>query len=152
MGAQATRWWQDGSARQRLEHRVQVELWDQTQLTRLLLRPDSEDVRRAYYDPYSVRRPGDEPPLDLAPATHVARPDRRDAAAPWLGGDVLRFGDHRYLLHGDPVEEHGSALVRESTAGQIEPRTGDVWLRQVRASSERPGSGGERREREGLRA
>jgi hypothetical protein len=152
MDAPSTRWWQDWSGRQRLEHGVQVELWDQTELIRLLLRPDAEDVRSAFYDPYSVRRPGHEPPLDLAPAMHIARAGRHDAAAPWLGGDVLRFGDHRYLLLGDPVEERGNLLNRDATADQIEPRTGGVWLCQVRASSERPGSSVERREREGLRA
>jgi hypothetical protein len=152
MEGRAARWWQAWSARQRLAHDVRVDLWDQTELIRLLLRPEAEDVRHAFYDPYSVRRAADGLQLDRAPAIHIAQAGHRDAAAAWRGGDVLRFGDHRYLLLGDPVEERGSPRTREATADQIEPRTGGVWLRQVCASRERLGSSMERRERDGLRA
>jgi hypothetical protein len=104
MDAHTIRWWHDWSARQRLEHAMHIELWDETELRRLLLRPQAEDVRRAYYDPTIVHRIDDLPALEVAPTAGLAPVADRDPGDPWRGGDELRLGDHRYVLLEDPVE------------------------------------------------
>jgi len=52
MDGPATRWWQGWKAGQERDTGVVVELWDETRLRELLLRPEAADVRRHYYNPY----------------------------------------------------------------------------------------------------
>ena len=61
----AAQWWQGWKARQERSSGAVVELWDETTLRELLLRPESADVYRHYYAPAAgsrkVRIPGGMP-------------------------------------------------------------------------------------------
>jgi hypothetical protein len=133
MDAPALRWWQGWRARQAASG-VDIVLWDENRLRQLLMRPEAEAIRRAYYHPYRERRdldPPRPPAAPVVPDTRAARPDQA-----WHGGDELRLGESAYLLHGEPAVEHPpdrAWLSHQATAEQIEPRPGRVWLHQVRA-------------------
>jgi WD40 repeat protein len=47
-----TQWWAGWKAEQERDSGVSIELWDETILRGLLLRPEAGDVRRHYYNPY----------------------------------------------------------------------------------------------------
>ena len=51
MDGPAMKWWQGWRAKQETETGTAVELWDETGLRELLLRPEAADVRRHYYEP-----------------------------------------------------------------------------------------------------
>jgi GTPase SAR1 family protein len=53
MDGPATQWWQGWKAAQERASGVTVELWDETRLRELLLRPESADVYRHYYVHYA---------------------------------------------------------------------------------------------------
>ncbi len=52
MDGPATQWWQGWKAERERDNGVTIELWDETRLRELLLRPEAADVRRHYYNPY----------------------------------------------------------------------------------------------------
>jgi hypothetical protein len=59
MDAPTTRWWDGWKRRQERATGVVIELWDETELRRLLISPDAEDVYRHYYEPAGqTARPG----------------------------------------------------------------------------------------------
>jgi hypothetical protein len=51
MDGPATKWWDGWKKRKERETGVVIELWDETELRRLLISPDATDVRRHYYEP-----------------------------------------------------------------------------------------------------
>ena len=53
-----TQWWQGWQARQEQSSGVAIELWDETKLRELLLRPESANVYRHFYAPF----PGHQKP------------------------------------------------------------------------------------------
>jgi hypothetical protein len=64
----ATQWWQGWKARQERSSGVVMELWDETRLRELLLRPESADVYRHYYAPFPGRR---KPRISLGVPLHA---------------------------------------------------------------------------------
>jgi hypothetical protein len=149
MDTSALSWWPRWRADQESQSDdLRIELWDANRLRELLMRPEAEDVRRAYYDPYRAE-PDPDAPLPTTPGPATAGPaiQTTEQDAPWRGGEELRFGHDCYLLRGKPVEliaTDGSVLTRETDADQIEPRPGRVWLRQVRVLAPSRSSGGAR--------
>lgn len=130
MDPPATQWWQGWKTARQRETGVTIELWDETELRRLLLRPEARYIRRHYYDPYTqdgAVEPGDSRPV--RPAVMQREPEPR-----WTGGTELRLSGAVYLLHDEPAERpspDGSWVWREATADLIEPGPGRVRLRQV---------------------
>jgi hypothetical protein len=59
MDGPTAKWWDNWRARQQRETGVLIDIWHETTLRTLLIRPDAADVRRHYYDPYV---PGAAPP------------------------------------------------------------------------------------------
>lgn len=53
MDGPTTKWWDRWKRRQKQATGVVIELWDETELRRLLISPDAENVRRHYYEPAS---------------------------------------------------------------------------------------------------
>jgi cobyrinic acid a,c-diamide synthase len=51
MDAPTTKWWDGWKRKQERATGVVIELWDETELRRLLIFPDAENVRRHYYEP-----------------------------------------------------------------------------------------------------
>ena len=51
MDSPTTKWWDGWKRRQERATGVVIELWDETELRRLLISPDAENVRRHYYEP-----------------------------------------------------------------------------------------------------
>ena len=51
MDAPTTKWWDGWKRKQERATGVVIELWDETELRRLLISPDAENVRRHYYEP-----------------------------------------------------------------------------------------------------
>jgi hypothetical protein len=52
MDGPTMKWWQAWKAEQKRKTGITVNLWDETRLRELLLRPEAADVRRHFYDPY----------------------------------------------------------------------------------------------------
>jgi hypothetical protein len=67
MDAPMTKWWTGWKKRAERDHKVLIELWDETELRGLLLTPDAEAVRRHYYEPAQATRPM-ATVMDLCPA------------------------------------------------------------------------------------
>jgi hypothetical protein len=134
MEAPALRVWQRWRSQRQAEAGIVIDLWDETRLRELLLRPEAAHVLRAFYHPYRDPQPPDSAAqLKIGPSeVELGR---------WAGGVELRIGDGCYLLH-DPVEEQvapdRSWWWREATAQQIEPQDRRVRLRQVEVA--RPGA------------
>lgn len=159
MDAPMAAWWDRWKSRRRAEDGVEIELWDETRLRKLLLDPRAADVRRHYYDPYSAGLDPPEAgpwftPSALGPEAGTSRPTVAEAppGSRWEGGDVRGFGGDRYLVHdGATVRQSADHAWQwqEATADQIEPRPGRVWLRQVRVLRETPAA---QQCREALRA
>jgi hypothetical protein len=129
MGPKETQWWQDWKVARQRETGAIIDLWNETELRKLLLRPEAGHVRRHYYNPYRQDGAADEPGESL-PAPPVGA-DREQA---WAGGTELRLAGSVYLLHGEPTERSSrdmSWVWREATADLIEPGGGRVRLRQV---------------------
>lgn len=58
MDPSTAQWWDTWRARRQRETGVAIDLWHETVLRNLLIKPDSADVRRHFYDPYtSAPRP-----------------------------------------------------------------------------------------------
>ncbi|MDP9796911.1 hypothetical protein J2S43_005423 [Catenuloplanes nepalensis] len=53
MDPETARWWDRWRVRRQRESGVAVELWHETVLREMLMRPDAAHVRRHYYDPYT---------------------------------------------------------------------------------------------------
>jgi hypothetical protein len=129
MDPKATRWWQGWKAARQRETGVIIDLWDETELRRLLLLPAAGQVRRHYYNPYRQDVAADEPGESLA-----ASPAGNQAEPVWAGGAELRLSGLVYLLHDAPSERSSrdmSWVWREATADLVEPGGGRVLLRQV---------------------
>ncbi|WP_336207180.1 hypothetical protein [Nonomuraea sp. LPB2021202275-12-8] len=119
-----TRWWGRWKADREAETGIPIELWDDNRLRDLLARPESDHVRRLYYDPY--RPPADDVPLTIVPSFADL-----DVDGPWQAGSVS-LG---HLLHADAVEVLASDRAwawREATADRVAPPGRRVSLRQVR--------------------
>jgi hypothetical protein len=59
MDGPTAKWWDGWKQRQARAKGVVIELWDETELRRLLISPDAENVRRHYYEPAGqATRPG----------------------------------------------------------------------------------------------
>ncbi len=158
MDGPATRWWQGWQARQQVSG-VRIELWDETSLRELLLRPEAAHVCRHYYNPYRhgdtaeepgwLTEPGFAPAAD-GPVPEAAWMDGEEAA--WAGGAVYRLADSLYLLHDEPSERTSRDLSwrwREATADLIEPGEGRVRLRRVQVLRHIPAA---EQQQAGLRA
>ncbi len=52
MDGPTLQWWHGWKAAHEQDTGVRIELWDETRLRELLLRPEAADVRRHYYNPY----------------------------------------------------------------------------------------------------
>ena len=52
MDAPTLQWWQGWKTERERDSRAHVDLWDESRLRELLLRPEAGDVRRHYYNPY----------------------------------------------------------------------------------------------------
>jgi hypothetical protein len=125
----ATQWWQGWKAARQRETGVIIDLWDETELRRLLLRREAEHVRRHYFNPYREDGAADEPAESLPASPVGAQPE-----PVWASGAELRLSDSVYLLHDEPSERLSrdmSWVWREATADLIEPARGRVRLRQV---------------------
>ncbi|WP_174415259.1 serine/threonine protein kinase [Nocardia vinacea] len=57
MDGPTTKWWDNWKRRKEREFGIVIELWDETELRRLLISPDAEWVRRHYYGPSRSARP-----------------------------------------------------------------------------------------------
>jgi hypothetical protein len=124
-----TQWWQGWKAARQRETGVIIDLWDETELRRLLLLPGAADVRRHYYNPYRRDAAADEPgqSLHASPVGTLLEPV-------WAGGAELRLAGSVYLLHDEPSERSSrdmSWVWREATADLIERSGGRVRLRQI---------------------
>ena len=150
MDKRATRWWQGWQARQQ-DSGVEIELWDETRLRELLLRPEAAHVRRHYYNPYRHDDAADERGRPTEPGSAPAAGDPEPAAA-WVGGAEYRLADSVYLLHDAPSERASRDLSwawREATADLIEPGEGRVRLHQVQVLRRVPAA---EQQQAGLRA
>jgi hypothetical protein len=80
----ATRWWQGWKDARQRETGVTIELWDETKLRELLLKPDAKDVLRHYYNPYLDDGQTDEslPVFPLATAAPMPQPEPVWSAEP----------------------------------------------------------------------
>jgi hypothetical protein len=56
MDGPTTKWWDTWKRKKGRDLGVVIDLWDETELRRLLISPDAESVRRHYYEPAEVRR------------------------------------------------------------------------------------------------
>jgi hypothetical protein len=66
MDGPTTKWWDGWKQRQARAKGVVIELWDETELRRLLISPDAENVRRAYYEPAGQTMNSGAAVIDLA--------------------------------------------------------------------------------------
>jgi len=131
MDGLADQWWRRWKADRQRETGVIIDLWDETVLRRLLLRPEAGHVRRHYYNPYRQDDAADEPAESRPAPPAGAQPQPEPA---WAGGTELRLAGSVYLLHDTPSERSSrdmSWVWREATADLIEPGGGRVRLRRV---------------------
>jgi hypothetical protein len=54
MDGPAAQWWDGWKKRQEKAHGLVIELWDETKLMKKLLSPEGDQVRRAYYEPFTA--------------------------------------------------------------------------------------------------
>jgi Ethanolamine utilization protein EutJ (predicted chaperonin) len=54
MDGPAAQWWDGWKKRQEKAHGLVIELWDETKLVKKLLSPEGDQVRRAYYEPFTA--------------------------------------------------------------------------------------------------
>ncbi|MFB7269606.1 hypothetical protein [Streptomyces sp. NPDC056244] len=72
MDAPAAHWWDGWRKRQEKAHGIVIELWDETKLVKRLQSPEGDQVRRAYYEPFTAP----------AAATNVSEGFRRSGPVP----------------------------------------------------------------------
>jgi hypothetical protein len=134
MDGPAMHWWQGWRERRQRATGVQIELWDETRLRELLIRPAAAQVRRHYYSPYRLDGVGERPEDDGPAADAVVATGAPESGQPWEGGAEYRLGDAVYVLHDGLTERPSSDRSwtwREATADRIEPGHCRVRLRQV---------------------
>ncbi|MEO3816555.1 serine/threonine protein kinase [Plantactinospora sp. B24E8] len=127
MDAPTTRWWHRWRT-ERQRDVPRIELWDETELRRLLLQPAAAHVRRHYYNPYRQDRASEESTPGVRP---LPAPEEESA---WRPGAEHRLGGAVHLLHEGTTEQSApdrSWTWRETTADRIEPDIGRVRLRQL---------------------
>ncbi|MEU3310948.1 hypothetical protein [Nocardiopsis sp. NPDC006832] len=54
MDGPASKWWDGWKKKKEKEHGIVIELWDETKLVRKLQSPEGDQVRRAYYEPFTA--------------------------------------------------------------------------------------------------
>ncbi|MEU9026769.1 hypothetical protein AB0D46_04365 [Streptomyces sp. NPDC048383] len=54
MDGPAAHWWDGWKKRQEKAHNIIIELWDETKLVKKLQSPEGDQVRRAYYEPFTA--------------------------------------------------------------------------------------------------
>lgn len=79
MDGPAAHWWDGWKKRQEKTHDITVELWDETELVRRLQSPTGDQVRRAYYEPFTTP----------AASTDLREAFRQDGHAPPEGTTAL---------------------------------------------------------------
>jgi len=79
MDGPTTQWWQGWKAEREREAGLTIELWDETRLRELLLRPGTADVRRHYYNPYRHDGQAAGPDAVLSPYRGLSAFEERDA-------------------------------------------------------------------------
>lgn len=129
MDGPMTKWWQQWSAAKQLQTGVTIDLWQETELRQLLLRPEAQHVRRHYYNPYREDSAADGPVTSLPGPPADTEPEPT-----WAGGAELDLAGSVYLLHDAPSQRTSrdmSWIWREATADLIEPGTGRTRIRQV---------------------
>ncbi len=148
MDGPATRWWQRWQADNQQRAGLRVELWDESTLRALLLRPEAADIRQHYYNPYRDHDPAGAK-ASLAPRSAPVQLTDLEAEPAWTGGAEFRLDGSVYLLHDEPSERASldrSWTWQEATAELIEPGAGRVRIRRVKitrriASAEQQYSG-----------
>ena len=132
MDGPTTQWWQGWKGERQRATGVRVELWDETRLRELLIRPEAANVREHFYNPYRQDQAPEEHGPSSSPAAVLA--SSLASSEPWAGGSEYRLGAAAYLLHDDALERPGSDrawIWRESTADRISSGAGRVRLCQV---------------------
>ena len=107
MDGPTTKWWDGWKKRQERDKGIAIELWDETELRRLLISPVAEHVRQHYYEPAG------ETARPAAPAVYLTRPML-------LPRDVPAFtGREPELARIAALAECGSVVVSavDGTAG-----------------------------------
>ncbi|MFJ2751228.1 serine/threonine protein kinase [Streptomyces sp. NPDC087297] len=61
MDGPAANWWDGWKKRQEKAHGIVIELWDETKLVKKLLSPEGDQVRRAYYEPFTPASAAETP-------------------------------------------------------------------------------------------
>jgi len=110
MDGPTTQWWHGWKAAQEHDTGALIDLWDETRLRELLLRPEAADVRRHYYNPYL--HDGRSGASAMATA-----PDQRPIHRPPTPADTARAG----LRHGTRIKRRTviSAVAGASAAGVL---------------------------------
>jgi hypothetical protein len=93
MDGPTTQWWHRWKAAQERDSGVTIDLWDETKLRELLLRPQAADVYRHYYAPYLRRSAAVDADTDVAFRKRVDRAAEDLAAAvgdQWRREEKLR--------------------------------------------------------------
>ncbi|MEZ0071300.1 hypothetical protein [Planotetraspora sp. GP83] len=138
MDPPSLRWWQRWKSAQEADTKIRIELWDETELRRLLSLPEARHVRADYYDwPRPVERP-DAPPVPLPLPTSPDEPWRTGLVLSWRGDDGV---PDDYLLHDGVTETYGgdrSWVWREATADRLSRDRERVRLRQIRVLRNTP--------------
>lgn len=58
-------WWDNWKVKKQREHKMIIDLWDETELRGLLISPDAEDVRNHYYGNVQQNVPQETPPMTV---------------------------------------------------------------------------------------
>ncbi|MFD4913091.1 serine/threonine protein kinase [Streptomyces virginiae] len=61
MDGPAANWWDGWKKRQEKAHGIVIDLWDETKLVKKLLSPEGDQVRRAYYEPFTPASAAETP-------------------------------------------------------------------------------------------
>jgi len=108
MDGPTTQWWQGWKAGQQTGTGVVIDLWDETRLRELLLRPEAADVRRHYYNPYRHDgQPGAPAPAGASPAgpRHGRKVGRRTVLAAAAGASAAALFPVAWGILGDSAPE-----------------------------------------------
>jgi WD40 repeat protein len=99
-------WWHGWKAGQEQDTGVRIELWDETRLRELLLRPEAADVRRHYYNPYRSDGQGDTRPAITFPYRGLSAFGEQDAGL-FFGRDTATAE----VLEGMSARLEGAGLI-----------------------------------------
>ncbi|GIH15662.1 hypothetical protein Raf01_38340 [Rugosimonospora africana] len=114
MDPPTAQWWDTWRARRQRETGVAIELWHETVLRNLLIKPDSADVRRHFYDPYT---PAPGPRVAL----HALDPDTATELERALFVRQLRAAGHVELA-GAKYEFFNAELLAREILDKALPR------------------------------